>query len=51
MIKKKERVYLSFTQYVKDRAKYNAKLANNEIEIFILSDEYPPLKLSLAEVS
>ena len=51
MIKKKEKVFISFNELGENKKTYLDKLVAGEIEIYILTKDYPPLKISLAELS
>lgn len=51
MIKKKEKLFISFGEYREHRTKYNKQLMAGEIELYLLSSEFPPIKISIAEVN
>ena len=51
MIKKKEKKFISFGEYRENRTKYNKQLMAGEIELYLLSSEFPPIKISIADVS
>lgn len=49
--KEKEKVVISFTKLDANREHYLKKLVDGEIEIYIFTKDFPPLKISLAELS
>ena len=51
MIKKKEKKFITFGEYRDNRSKYNKLLISGDIEVYLISQDFPPFKLSLAEVS
>jgi len=51
MINKKEKLFLTFNQFKEKRTQYTKKLIAGEIEIYIISQEFPPLKITQAELN
>jgi hypothetical protein len=51
MINKKEKLFLTFNQFREKKRHYIEQMIAGSIEIYIISQEHPPLKISLAELS